>query len=421
MSAELVALVQQIAKDKDLPLEAVLGAMCDGLRVAYEKQFMRDVPSRQRKRVRPRIVAVLDLDTRLLKLALEKTVVEKPTNTHLEISLEDAQRIDPNARLGDRVKVELPLTEFSRSAMQSARQKMQERIREIEQRRVYELYKDRDGTVVVGQVSRKDSHENIYLSLEKAEALLPRREQVPSENLQKGERVSVFVYEVRKPTGNTEPSVLVSRTHKELLRKLLETAVPEIGRDGSVEIKGLVRDPGYRSKVAVAAKDPTVDPVGACIGPQSKRINGIMHELRGERVDIIPWSPDEAEFLVHALSPAKVETVIMNFDERTATVIVNEDQLSLAIGRQGRNVSLAARLTGWRIDIRTSEQLGREVLTESPSEPSGLKTPASPIPKEGFSEEEEATFTAPTSLTASNQEGGQYHHGEPAASETQGT
>jgi len=292
-----------------------------------------------------------------------------PTNPHLEISLEEARKIDPNAQVGMRVRVDLPLSEFSRSAMQLARQRMQERIREIEQRRIYELYKDRVNTVVVGQVARWDSYGNIYLTLDRAEALLPRREQVPTESFQKGERVRVYIYELRKPTGGTEPIILVSRTHKELLRKLLEAEVPEI-REGVVEIKGLVRDPGYRSKVAVASKDPSVDPVGACVGQQSKRINNITQELKGERVDIIAWSPNEAEFVANALSPAKVETVIMNYDERTATVIVGEDQLSLAIGKQGRNVSLAARLTGWRIDIRTINQLGTEVeetVTEEPA------------------------------------------------------
>jgi len=366
MSAELVALVQQIAKDKGLPLEEVLGAMCDGIRHAYEKQFMRNVGRQQRKRFRPRVVAVLDLESKVLKLALEKTVVENPTNPHLEISLEEARRIDPDAQLGMRVRVDLPLSEFSRSAMQLARQRMQERIREIEQRHIYELYKDRVNTVVVGQVARWDSFGNIYLNLDRAEALLPRREQVPTENFQKGERVRVYIYELRKPTGSTEPIILVSRTHKELLRKMLESEVPEI-REGTVEIKSLVREPGYRSKVAVASKDPTIDPVGACVGQQSKRINNIMQELRGERVDIIAWSPDEAEFVVNALSPAKVETVIMNYNGRTATVIVSEDQLSLAIGKQGRNVSLAAKLTGWRIDIRTPDQLGTKVV-EVPSE-----------------------------------------------------
>jgi N utilization substance protein A len=262
-----------------------------------------------------------------------------------------------------RIRVDLPLSEFSRSAMQLARQRMQERIREIEQRRVYELYRDRINTIVVGQVARWDSYGNIYLSLDRAEALLPRREQVPTESFQKGERIRVYIYEIRKPTGSTEPIIIVSRTHKELLRKLLEAEVPEI-REGVVEIKSLVRDPGYRSKVAVASKDPTVDPVGACVGQQSKRINNITQELRGERIDIIAWSQDEAEFVANALSPAKVETVIMNFDERTATVVVSEDQLSLAIGKQGRNVSLAAKLTGWRIDIRTANQLGREIPSE---------------------------------------------------------
>lgn len=367
MSAELVALVQQIAKEKELPLEEVLGAMCDGIRHAYEKQFMRDMGRQQRKRFRPRVVAILDLENKVLKLALEKTVVENVMNPHLEIGLEEARKIDPNAQIGMRVRVDLPLSDFSRSAMQLARQRMQERIREIEQRRVYELYKDRVNTVVVGQVARWDSFGNIYLTLDRAEALLPRREQVPTESFQKGERIRVYIYEIRKPTGSTEPIILVSRTHKELLRKLLEAEIPEI-RDGVVEIKGLVRDPGYRSKVAVASKDPTIDPIGACVGQQSKRINSITQELKNERVDIIAWSPDEVEFIANSLSPARVETVIMNFDERTATVVVSEDQLSLAIGKQGRNVSLAARLTGWRIDIRTVDQLGQEVEPEKPTE-----------------------------------------------------
>lgn len=363
MSVELVALVQQIAKEKDLPLEEVLGAMCDGIRHAYEKQFMRGFEKHQKRKPRPRIVAILDLENKVLKLALEKTVVKNPTIPHLEISLEEAKQIDPNAQIGMRVRVDLPLSEFSRSSMQLARQRMQERIREIEQRRVYELYKDQVNSIVVGQVARRDSYGNIYLTLDRAEAMLPRREQVPTENFQKGERVRVYIYEIRKPTGSTEPIIFVSRTHKELLRKLLEAEVPEI-REGVVEIKSLVREPGYRSKVAVASNDASVDPVGACVGQQSKRINNITQELRGERVDIIAWSPDEAKFVANALSPAKVEMVILNYDERTATVVVNEDQLSLAIGRQGRNVSLAARLTGWRIDIRTTDQLGREVPSE---------------------------------------------------------
>jgi N utilization substance protein A len=271
MSAELVALVQQIAKDKELPLEEVLSAMCDGIRHAYEKQFMRDIGRHQRKRIRPRVVAILDLENKVLKLALEKTIVENPINPHLEISLEEARKINPDAQLGMRIRVDLPLSEFSRSAMQLARQRMQERIREIEQRRVYELYRDRINTIVVGQVARWDSYGNIYLSLDRAEALLPRREQVPTESFQKGERIRVYIYEIRKPTGSTEPIIIVSRTHKELLRKLLEAEVPEI-REGVVEIKSLVRDPGYRSKVAVASKDPTVDPVGLVLGSKASEL-----------------------------------------------------------------------------------------------------------------------------------------------------
>ncbi len=408
MNADLVALVQQIAKEKDLPLEEVLGALCEGIRHAYEKQFMRNLSRHQRKRFRPRVVAILDLEKNSLQLALEKTVVENVTNPHLEITLDEARQIDPEAKLGGRVRVSLPYQEFSRSAMLLARQRMQERIRKIEQQRIYDLYKDLLHTVVVGQVARKDSYDNIYLALDRAEALLPRREQLPTDkNLPKGARIRAYLYEVREPTGGTEPILFISRTHKELLRKLLELEVPEI-REGSVVIKGLVRDAGFRSKVAVAAKDPTIDPVGACVGPQSKRINAISQELGGERVDIILWSPDEAEFLANSLSPAKVETVIMNFDERTATVVVSEDQLSLAIGRQGRNVSLAARLTGWRIDIRIDQQLGREVV----SQPEEGTTPA---PEQPIPVPDDAPPSASPSVTSllalSTEEGGTAYEG----------
>jgi N utilization substance protein A len=401
MNVDLVALVQQIAKEKGLPIEEVLSAMCDGVRLAYEKQFMRDLGKQQRKRMRPRIAAVLDLDARILKLALEKTVVEQPTNPHLEISVEEARKINPDAKVGDRVRVDLPLHEFTRSAMQLARQRMLERIRELEQQRVYAIYKDKVGTVITGQVIRKDAAGNIYLAIDKGEALLPKREQVPTENLQKGEQVRVYIYEVREPTGSTEPIVLVSRTHKELLRKLLELHVPEIAK-GEVEIKALVRDPGYRSKVAVVAKDPTIDAAGACIGQQGKRINAIMQELRNERVDIIPWSEDEADFLIRSLNPARVEAIIMNFDERTATAIVSEDQLSLAIGRQGRNVSLAARLTGWRIDIRTPERLGRIIPPEEPKspEPAAPQETTAELAPEAIAPSEE-TAEAVTVQTAS--------------------
>jgi len=207
MSAELVALIQQIAREKELPLEEVLGALCDGIRHAYEKQFMRDMGRQPRKRLRPRVVAILDLENKVLKLALEKMVVEQPTNPHTEIGLEEARKIDPNAQVGMCVRVDLPLSDFSRSAMQLARQRMHERIREIEHRRVYELYKDRIGTVVIGQVARWDSYGNIYLTLDRAEALLPRKYQVPTETFQKGERVKVYLYEIRKPTSSPIPSV----------------------------------------------------------------------------------------------------------------------------------------------------------------------------------------------------------------------
>ncbi|MCS7223910.1 MAG: transcription termination factor NusA [Armatimonadetes bacterium] len=354
MSAELVGLIQQIARDKELRLEEVLGAVCDGLKVAFERQFLKGIDKASRPR--PKITAELDLEAKVLKLSLEKTVVVGQPSHALEISLEEAQTIKPDAKVGEKIWVDLPLAEFSRSAMNTARHETMSRIREIELQRVYDAYKDRVHTLVTGVVLRKDSYQNVYFALDKGEGIAFRRDLLPTDNFQKGERVRLYISEVREPKRNGDPIVILSRTHKDFVAKLLELEVPEI-REGIVQIKALVRDPGYRSKVAVASKDSKVDPAGACIGPQGKRVDNIVKELRGERIDILPWRDDPIDLLIEALNPARVETVIINRKNGSATVIVSEDQLSLAIGKQGKNVSLAARLTGLRLDIRTVNQL----------------------------------------------------------------
>ncbi len=363
MSAELVGLIQQIAREKELRLEEVLVAVCDGLKAAYELQFLREIE--KGKRSRPRITAELDLQKNQLTLKLEKVVVDHPPQNPLELSVEEARRLDPEAVPGSRLWVDLPLTDFSRKAMLLARQEMMARIREIELQKVYDFYKDRVGTLVTGVVLRKDSFQNVYFGLDKGEGVALRRDLLPTDNFQKGERVRLYIYEVKEPKRNGDQIVFLSRTHKEFLVKLLELEVPEI-RDGIVEIKALVRDPGYRTKVAVASRDPNVDPAGACIGAQGKRVDNIVKELRGERVDILPWKDDPVDLLIEAMNPARVETVIVNKENDSAVVVVSEDQLSLAIGKQGKNVSLAARLTGLKVDIRTVAQLIQEVGEEQP-------------------------------------------------------
>jgi N utilization substance protein A len=264
---------------------------------------------------------------------------------------------DTMAKVGGTIRVELTPTNFGRIAAQTAKQVILQRIREAERETQYADWSDRLGEDVLGTIRNIDASGNVILSLGRSEAVMPRSEQIPSEHYAPNQRLRTYIYEVERT--NRGPRIRVSRTHQKLLRRLLENEVPEIFQ-GTVEIKGIAREPGSRSKVAVAATQAGVDPVGSCVGMRGVRIQNIVNELNGEKTDIVAWSPKEPEFIANALSPAKVEHVWLSPETNTATVVVPDNQLSLAIGKQGQNARLAAKLTSWRIDIKSMTEAAGE-------------------------------------------------------------
>jgi N utilization substance protein A len=285
-----------------------------------------------------------------------RTIVEEVDDPTTQIALAQVREWDPTAQVGEMVEVEVTPKDFGRIAAQTAKQVIVQRVREAERELVYKEFRDREGDIVTGVVQRIE-RKNVFLDLGRIEAVLPPPEQIPREGYRQGERVKAYVVEVRQ--GTRGPQIVVSRTHPGLLKRLFEIEVPEV-YEGIVEIKAIAREAGTRSKIAVASRDRNVDAVGACVGPKGSRVQAIVDELRGEKIDIVAWSPDIASFVAAALSPAKVVRVEINEATRTALVIVPDHQLSLAIGREGQNARLAAKLTGWRIDIKSESQI-REI------------------------------------------------------------
>src|SRR6186713_3292531 len=289
-------------------------------------------------------------------------LVENPSN---QISLDDAKKRNPAAQIGDTIADTLPPLEYGRIAAQSAKQVIVQKVREAERDRQYEEYKDRIGEIVNGIVKRVE-YGNVVVDLGRGEAIVRRDEMLPRETLRNGDRVRAYVYDVRRePRG---PQIFLSRTHPQFMAKLFGQEVPEI-YDGIVEVKAVARDPGSRAKIAVISRDSSIDPVGACVGMRGSRVQAVVGELQGEKIDIIPWSPDVATFIVNALQPAEVSKVVLDEDSEKIEVVVPDDQLSLAIGRRGQNVRLASQLTGWDIDILTeaeeSERRSEEFRTRS--------------------------------------------------------
>lgn len=343
MKSDFLLAFNQVCSDRGLPRDVVLEA----LRSALVSAYRRDVGGNPAQNV----TAELDLETGRARVFVEKQVVETVNDPRQEISLADAQRIHPRAVLGDMVMVEDTPADFGRIAAQSAKQLILQRIREAEREARYTHYAQQEGEIVHGTV-QSIKPQAITLHLEGTEAILPRSQQVPGERYTVHQRLRAYVLEVRKTNRGLQ--IVVSRSHKDMLRRLLELEVPEIF-NGVVEIKSIAREAGSRSKVAVAARQAGVDPVGACVGMRGVRIQSIVNELGGEKIDVIEWSPDPAMFIAKALSPAKVLSVMLEEDPvegKIASVVVPEDQLSLAIGRAGQNARLAAKLTNWRIDIQ---------------------------------------------------------------------
>ncbi len=348
MKNDFLVAFNQICSERNLPKEVVLDAIETALVSAYKRNF----GSAQN------VSAKIDPDTGKAQVFIEKTVVEQVQDDRFEIDLEGARLIDSEAEIGQVVLIESTPREFGRIAAQTAKQVILQRIREAERDALFSSYADREGEIINGTV-QSITPQAITLNLGRTEAILPRSQQVPGERYRLNQRVRAYVLEVRR--SNRGPQIVVSRTHRHMLRRLLELEVPEI-YNGTVEVKGIAREAGSRSKVAVAALQEGVDPVGSCVGMRGVRIQSIVNELGGEKIDVVQWDADVATFIANALSPAKVRNVLLDErgDGRTATVIVPDDQLSLAIGREGQNARLAAKLTGWRIDIKGVSEAAEE-------------------------------------------------------------
>lgn len=354
-TSEFMIALNALCHDRELPREVVIEAVEAALVTAYKRDFGGSA----------NISVRLEPTTGQAQVFAEKEVVESVEDERTQISLAEATRQSKEVtpQIGDIIRVEMTPKDFGRIAAQTAKQVILQRIREAERDKLYTDFAGREGEIVMGTVSSVDAKSGaVRLSLGKAEALLPRSEQLPNEKYKVGQRVRAYVFEVSR--SNRGPQITVSRTHRHFLRRLLELEVPEIA-NGTVEIKAIAREAGARSKVAVAAFQLGIDPVGACVGMKGIRIQSIVNELNGEKIDVVQWSPDEAAFVANSLSPAKVIEVYLEEDNRegkTAVVVVPDKQLSLAIGKEGQNARLAAKLTGWRIDIKSASEAADEAV-----------------------------------------------------------
>ena len=341
MKSDFLLAITQLSAEKNLPKEVVIAAVEAALVSAYRKDNF--APNQN-------ISVRINPTTGRVEVRAEKTVVELPSDGRREISLDEARRVKLDAQLGEIIDVEATPPNAGRIAAQTAKQVILQRLHEAEHSAIFEEYADKEGDIVIGVVQRIE-FKQILIDLGRAEAMLPAVEQVRNERYRVGQRIKVFLLEVVRTSRG--PQLVVSRSHPDLLRRLFELEVPEIF-NGAVELKSIAREAGYRSKVAVAAHQDGIDPVGCCVGLRGIRIQNIVSELNGEKIDVVLWDPYASAFIANALSPAQILSVEMNKDEGVATVVVPDKQLSLAIGKEGQNVRLAAKLTGWRIDIKSA-------------------------------------------------------------------
>jgi N utilization substance protein A len=350
---EFITAITQLAAEKNLPKEVVFDAVESALASAYKKDSL----------ATSNVVVKIDPETGATRVFTRQTVVEEVEDPETEVTLDEGRRLQPGVQVGSHIDSEIAAQHSGRIAAQTAKQVVLQRLREAEREVVFEEYSGREGDIVSGEMVRMEGR-NVIIDLGKAEALLPPPEQVRNEHYRSGQRMKFYVLEVYKAAKG--PQVIVSRTHKNLIRRLFELEVPEIFK-GIVELKAIAREPGYRSKVAVWPNQEGVDPVGACVGLRGIRIQNIVNELNGERIDVVLWDPEDARFVAHALSPAQVTHVKVDSGTNTAEVVVPDRQLSLAIGKEGQNARLAAKLTGWRIDIK-SQTVFDEILAAMPPE-----------------------------------------------------
>ncbi|SFN35990.1 transcription termination factor NusA [Proteiniclasticum ruminis] len=359
---EVILALKAIAEEKGISEEMLFETLEDAMIAAYKKNYVNS--GSQNVRVN------IDRETGEIKVFSLRRIVEEVMDPQDEISLEEAKEIDPRYELLDVVENEVTPANFARVAAQSAKQIVTQRIKEAERSILYNQYHEKEFDVIMGTVQRKDKG-NIYIDLGKTETVLTPQEQIPGENYQFNDKILLYIVEVKQnPKG---PMISVSRTHPGLVKRLFEKEVPEI-YEGIVEIKAISREAGSRTKIAVYSNDSEVEPMGACVGPRGTRVQNIVNELRNEKIDIIKWSKDPKEFIANALSPAKVLDVIIMNEGNACKVVVEDNQLSLAIGKEGQNVRLAAKLTGWKIDIKSKKQYEQELLEKAELEEDVIRT-----------------------------------------------
>lgn len=353
MNKELLNAIAFLSKEKGVSTDVICDSLEAVLITAYKKE----------PEANPLADVELNRETGDYRIVAAKTVVEDVVNDHGEISLEDARKLNPEYEVGDVVNVDVTPSNFGRIAAQAAKQVMIQRLREAERSIVYDEFYNRTDDIITGLIQRIEN-KNVYVDLGKAEAILPASEQIPTETYTVGQRIKCYVVEVRKTTKGAQ--ILVSRTHPGLLKRLFELEVPEI-YEGVVELKSVAREPGRRSKIAVYSRDENVDSVGACVGPKGSRVQNIVTELQNEKIDIVKWDEDPAVYIANALSPAQVVSVTVDEGEKASSVVVPDYQLSLAIGKAGQNARLAAKLTNWKIDIKSESQAAALASDEASS------------------------------------------------------
>ena len=351
---ELILALEELEKEKGIKKEYLLESIETALVTAYKRNFD----------ALENVKVVMDKQTGATHVYSIKEVMERANDEALEISLDEAHKINKNVQIGDSIEVEIVPKDFGRIAAQTAKQVIIQKLREAEREIIFSEYNDRKGEIVSGLIQKADKN-IVVMDLGKLEGVMPTKEQIPTERYRVNDKIKGYIVDVEKGSKGA-PQVIVSRSHPDFVRKLLEFEIPEI-YEGVIEIKSVSRDPGYRSKVAVFSPDPNIDPVGSCVGQKGVRIQNVINELNGEKIDVIEWNEDPAIYISSALLPAQILAADINKEEKFAQVIVPDDQLSLAIGKSGQNARLASKLTNWKIDIKSETQF-KEILLKKQEE-----------------------------------------------------
>ncbi len=349
MITDLKRTIEQISRDKGIDRQILIGTLEEAIRSAARKKYGS----------RFDLEIAFNDEIGEVEVFQFKEVVDEIADKDVEIGFEEAQKLDPDCQIGDSLGIKMDMAEFGRIAAQSAKQVIIQRMKDAEREMVFEDFKDRKGEVINGIIQRHD-RSGVVVNLGRTEAFLPHHETVPRESYRAGDRVRAYVLDVEREGKG--PQIILSRSHPDFIKALFEIEVPEVA-EGLVKLTNVAREPGSRSKIAVYTEDKDIDPVGACVGMKGSRVQSVVQELRGEKIDIVQWNPDPAKFIVNALAPAEIVRVIIDEGNRTMEVVVPDDQLSLAIGKKGQNVRLASKLTGWRIDV-TSETRYNNALRE---------------------------------------------------------